>query len=405
MAQREVKTGKPDDLEQIFTQFYEAVLEPEALLPALSRFDRWLGSSLCHLLGWDRVENRARLSLMTRPEYLLTGEAYANYYADKDPRRALVNGMREGSVIVCSDYFDSRFVNGSEFYQDLLIRNSLRYSAGGCLFREASLDMLVVFNHQVDQPSFSPTQVQAIKRLFPHLRQTLKLVARAASLRAGLVAGEIALQSMGQALFVLDRHNDIVYCNAAGEALFGEHVMQRAVPAGLRGLPLWTETLADVLAEVRATRRTASALSRTPRAAYCLTIVPLPREGIGARAATPAAAPGHTAWSPAASDASRIPPFERADLMIIVAPHDRRGAASPHQLAQMFGLSPAESRLAHNLAKGLSVEEHAAVAGVSVTTARNQLRIVLGKTGYRRQQDLVRALSSLPWFADELEPA
>jgi DNA-binding CsgD family transcriptional regulator len=85
-----------------------------------------------------------------------------------------------------------------------------------------------------------------------------------------------------------------------------------------------------------------------------------------------------------------------ADIMIVVTEAERCAAASEHQLSQLFGLTAAEARLAHGLARGLSLEEHAIASGVTVTTARNQLRAVLGKTGYRRQQDLVRALAALP---------
>lgn len=85
-----------------------------------------------------------------------------------------------------------------------------------------------------------------------------------------------------------------------------------------------------------------------------------------------------------------------ADIMIVVTEAERCAVASEHQLSQLFGLTAAEARLAHGLAKGLSVEEYANACGVSVTTARNQLRAVPGKTGYRRQQDLVRALAVIP---------
>ncbi len=397
MATREVKTGKADALDAILTQFYDAVLEPDALLSALARFDRWVGSTLCHLLGWNRVHDCAQFSFMTRPEFLIAGDAYANYYAPKDPRRALVNSLSEGMIVQCADYFDSRYVDRSEFYQDLLIQNSLRYSAGGCVFRDESIDVLIVFNHCLGQPVFSAAQIQGLKRLFPHLRQTLRLMNRTEALRAGLFAGEAGLQSMGQALIVLNRHHDILFCNEGAEALLRERHTQRVLPLRMAGTSLWSEALGDVLRRVQHSRRTESLLVPAPHGSHILTVIALPREGVGQRVQTVAPMHGQTRWQASAARPDRIQPFGQADLMILLSRHDQAAdAISAAQLAQLFSLSPAEARLAHHLAKGLSLEEHAIIASVSIATARNQLRAVLGKTGYRRQQDLVRALSRLP---------
>lgn len=399
MATREVKTGKADALDAILTQFYDAVLEPDALLPALARFDHWLGSALCHMLGWNRAHDCAQFSFMTRPEFLATGDAYANYYASKDPRRALVNGLAEGTVVQCADYFDSAYVDRSEFYQDLLIQNSIRYSAGGCVFRDDSIDVLIVFNHCVGQPAFSASQIQGLKRLFPHLRQTLRLMNRTETLRAGLFAGEAGLQSMGQAVIVLGRQQDILFCNEGAEALLRERLTQRVLPLRMASTSLWSEALGDVLRRVHHTRRTESLLVPAHHGSHVLTVIALPREGIGERAQTVAPMHGRPSWQTGAAPRGRIQPFGQADLMILISRQDHEDAISAAQLAQLFALSPAEARLAHHLAKGLTVEEHALAVAVSITTARNQLRAVLGKTGYRRQQDLVRALSRLPFWS------
>ncbi|WP_156992462.1 helix-turn-helix transcriptional regulator [Paraburkholderia oxyphila] len=396
MATREVKTGKADALDAILTQFYDAVLEPDALLPALARFDHWVGSTLCHMLGWNRVHDCAQFSFMTRPEFLATGDAYANYYAPKDPRRALVNRLDEGIVVQCADYFDSGYVERNEFYQDLLIQNSLRYSAGGCAFRDESVDVLIVFNHCVGQPAFSMAQIQGLKRLFPHLRKTLRLMSRTETLRAGLYAGEAGLQSMGQALIVLNRQQDILFCNEGAEAILRERHTQRVLPLRMAGTPLWSPALGDVLRRVQLTRRTESLLAPARDGSHVLTVIALPREGIGQRAQTVAPMHGQPSWRHDAVPPGLIQPFGQADLMILISRQNHEDAISAAQLAQLYALSPAEARLAHHLAKGLSIEEHAITADVSITTARNQLRAVLGKTGYRRQQDLVRALSRLP---------
>ena len=63
------------------------------------------------------------------------------------------------------------------------------------------------------------------------------------------------------------------------------------------------------------------------------------------------------------------------------------------ELAELFGLSPAESRLAVALARGKRLPEIAAQAGVKMTTLRTQLQSIFRKVGVARQSDLLLILS------------
>ncbi len=61
-------------------------------------------------------------------------------------------------------------------------------------------------------------------------------------------------------------------------------------------------------------------------------------------------------------------------------------------LQTLFGLTPAETRLARELARGLSPGEAAEKLEVRTTTARSQLSSIFAKTGTRRQGELVALL-------------
>ena len=65
---------------------------------------------------------------------------------------------------------------------------------------------------------------------------------------------------------------------------------------------------------------------------------------------------------------------------------------SEELLAELFGLSPAEARLAQRIACGDSLEDIAAGAGIKMSTARSQLASVFCKTGTQRQPKLVALL-------------
>lgn len=65
-------------------------------------------------------------------------------------------------------------------------------------------------------------------------------------------------------------------------------------------------------------------------------------------------------------------------------------------LVRLYGLTPAEARLVEALLAGATIQEYADRAGVSLHTAKTQLKHVFAKTGATRQADLIRDLLGNP---------
>jgi len=84
----------------------------------------------------------------------------------------------------------------------------------------------------------------------------------------------------------------------------------------------------------------------------------------------------------------------RHGVLFIVTDPDE-GAPDPRLLRRLLGFTAAESELAAMLARGATLSSAAAARGISVETARTQLRSLLGKTGCSRQAELVRLLVRL----------
>lgn len=72
-----------------------------------------------------------------------------------------------------------------------------------------------------------------------------------------------------------------------------------------------------------------------------------------------------------------------------------RSRTDPVLLAQVLGLTQAETLLAMNLAGGLSLQQSAAARSISYETARTHLRSIFAKTGVRRQTELIALISRL----------
>ena len=65
-------------------------------------------------------------------------------------------------------------------------------------------------------------------------------------------------------------------------------------------------------------------------------------------------------------------------------------------LYAVFGLTPAECRIATLLAEGLSLKQIAQAQGTQPETVRKQLQSIYQKTSTNRQPELIRLLLHLP---------
>lgn len=83
-------------------------------------------------------------------------------------------------------------------------------------------------------------------------------------------------------------------------------------------------------------------------------------------------------------------------VAIFISDPDREPVLDSDILAQLYGLTRAEARLAQIVASGGSLREAARQLGVAQSTVRSQLKSIFGKTNTNRQSELVRLLLMAP---------
>lgn len=82
-------------------------------------------------------------------------------------------------------------------------------------------------------------------------------------------------------------------------------------------------------------------------------------------------------------------------IIISVLSFDFERVADPCIFEELFGFTPAESRLAILLINGRSVIECAEEIGIRISTVREQLSAIFSKTGTSRQPELISMLSRI----------
>ena len=85
-----------------------------------------------------------------------------------------------------------------------------------------------------------------------------------------------------------------------------------------------------------------------------------------------------------------VPLSAPAIAVFITDPEDGGAAVRPERLVSLYGLTHAEATLGSMLVGGATVESAADQLGISVLTARTQIKSILRKTDTHRQTDFIR---------------
>jgi DNA-binding CsgD family transcriptional regulator/PAS domain-containing protein len=214
-------------------------------------------------------------------------------------------------------------------------------------------------------------------RLLPHFERTQRIRRHLAHLDLSRDVTAGALDRMTTGLFVVDTKGMIRLTNRRGAEIL--HCNDGLIRQG--------NTLAATdAAENRHLRELITAAARS-------TAGQRGDPGAAIRVSRPS---GRTPYSLViAPAASRQAQWEANGGLALAFVNDPGHGFSPPDdiLAQLFGLTPRETRLAIGLLNGKTVNDLAADFAVTPATLRTQLQAVFDKTGTNRQGDLMRLLA------------
>jgi DNA-binding CsgD family transcriptional regulator len=233
---------------------------------------------------------------------------------------------------------------------------------------------IVAFNRFQGRPDFSDTDLATIRRYFPHLQRTIRMALNdsLSTLLHGTQADLLQQQLVG--VIGLNKRHQVLFINPAAR--------QFLAPLPDLGWQGGTVRDASPLAlacqQAHRNRKPQAMRLHTPEGELVVTAWATPKRST-------------TSWLPSVG-ASSDQPLHTCVLVQLLRPGRR---LTPTLLMQLYGFTAAEARLAKELVQGTTVEAYAQTFHISVATVRTQLRHVLAKSGYARQQDLIGHLASL----------
>lgn len=298
--------------------------------------------------------------------------AYGEYFRFIDPWSAKV--MRHGLVSVAfrgDELVEDQKLVQSEFYYDFLRKADVLPNIGAHLSLGAGVIGAVGIHRPLTRSPFKDDLKELLQSLVGHLEQmlTLRRHLRTQEISADLSLG--ALNKLSAGMVICDAQTNIIFANAAAEALCPKHgVIALAAGAKL--------AVADRPSGLRLRAMIADAAQGKAGGAVCVS------DELGDRLLVVV---------------SPLPGMlDDAPGRALVTMRSERSAlgAEPELLMGLFELTAAEADLACGLMQNHSLLEIRARRCVTENTIRTQLAHVFAKTGTANQRELVRLLSLVP---------
>jgi DNA-binding CsgD family transcriptional regulator len=349
--------------------FAAAAVDPARWGEAMDIASDATGSFGATLLSLRRVTSDLQMSASV-------GEVVEDYigkgWIQRDERIQTIPTILRRGVSSEFDFTTSDNMARSPYYQDFLGRHRLKWFAG-VKMGDGEDAWGLMLQRTIVQGPFSPEELGRLAELSRRLAGATALAN--AFGRARMESALAAFDVSRTAAAAIDRSGEVLRLNHSAECLLGPD------------LQVIRKRLVSVARDATATLdRALHALVWAKGHALHAPVV-LPRRVGRPIIAYPSRVPAEALFGLAACVG-----------FVVLVDSEASLSADGNALVSAFGLTPAEARLAVRfLAKG-SLEEAAGDLGVSIDTARNQLKSVYQKTGVRRHGEIIALLSRLARF-------
>lgn len=368
-------------LQSVILDLYASTTQPGAIGPALDRVAALFqapGIMIGPLVRGSAPD--PRLVAYASEAFHEAIPEYINHFVALNPRKEFLTRQNARDLVFTDlDIVSADEIRTDEFYNDFLLRHKFMH----CLDRVSSAGfggdtVWVSLQYGDDTPPPETERRKLFSYVTDHVMQALRLHRDLAATAMSVADRELVTQIDRPALIV-DASRKIIAMNAAAVALERQ------------GLSFRSGALSAVSAQGREALRAlimrAADLTSADRAMVAIPVaghlMPLFLR------ATPLVTP-----DPAQAIGGLL--HKECRYLVVASDLDTPRAGDPSHALRMLGLTAAEARLAALVGQGLSPDEAAAQAGITVATARVHLRRVHDKLGIRRQAELIRLIAALP---------
>lgn len=368
-----------DRHEELVEGIYAAALEPARWPGVLAAIARAVHSPGAVLQVQSRANGAVLFAAVGGIEEAALAE-YARDWAAHDPRLAIGLSGRVGETIDAQEHLDLAGFRGSPIYNEFLGPLGLGATLGAIVHADREIFAAAAAQRALEPCGFDAGEKRRFAALVPHLARAVKIGHDLGVAAAARRAFGAALDRLPRGVLLVDARLGLRYANRYAEEVLadgdGLRVERGALVAGA----------SEATAALR--RLVAGAADPTAcgpaSAGGCLTLArPSLRR------------PLELLVAPLTPELAPVAAGRAVAALFLVDP-ERRVELPLEALRQLYGLTPAEARLAALVGEGLGLPEVAERLGICRETAKSSLRAVFAKTGTRRQAELVRLLLTGP---------
>lgn len=365
----------PEDQEKLLDTIYDAALEPGLWPTAMAHIARVSNSAGGILIG-QRVDLRQVLFSHNGGLDPECNAAFQDRHVDNVWSKAMIR-KPAGQLVVSDEIIHLQDLQHTSFFADVLRPQNVAHNVMAPV--AVRRGFLVAFNicRTARQGPPNGTDYARLRLILPHVVRSLALGHRFDAYGHLQRAEHDALDRLAMGVLLLDDTSTVVFCNRAAGAMIGEAGPLRLVGGRLvANHPNLTRRLEVLVGDVH---------GGVPMATMAL----------------PAHDESCTVFVVASSirgqDRARFYGIGRRPpavlLFLIDTAADLR--AEPTALREVFGLTPAEVRVALAVVREPGLSSAANSLGMSTNTVKTHLARVFAKTGVRRQADLAQLVTAL----------
>lgn len=306
-------------------------------------------------------------------------EEYHRNFQHISPFRDKIIGLKTGEYFSRIDHCSDEEFEKLEIYQQHFRKHSVFRYEYHVLYRSTDITGGISFSRPRSRPEFSENERKALTSILPHLQRVFQLHVAVTEVKRENQHMSEALGRMHQSVIVVDKSSRIVFMNPAarkiiemndGLAIDRNRTLFATTPGSNREV---RKHLHWVFGPDNGDSRIGNGMVRLERTS-------------GLR--------------PMQAEITR---FSEQDFrsysdetlaMIFVYDPEQNVEGSETLLDDLYGLTPAEARLAVLLAQGKSLQEACDLLNVTLNTARTHLKHIFSKTDTNRQSELVRLVLS-----------
>jgi len=353
---------------------FDAVLDERLSSAALEAIAKYVGASAASYLLVNKLTQQ--VSAVARwGSFVGISAEYLAHYSKIDPFRVIQAEAGCGAISQLSECLPQSVLRHDEWYNDYILKGGTGDVLGSKLNESPSHMVLLGLHRTVDDTLPFPRDLAVLQQLMPVLGNAARLHIGLidAGYHSAIVRGRIDHFSAG-----------VIFTDGNGRIIETNHVAERILHGGdgltMRNGQICARRSFETAKLYQLITNATDAHRRQPSAG-CLLIG---RDG---------GRPSYVVR--VAPITAGLTGYDLPMAMILVSVPDEN-RVSESELAELYGLSPAESRLAVAVAFGKRLNDLTGEFGLQITTLRTQLSSILKKCEVERQSDLVRLISNIP---------